>query len=109
MQALSGAVAGDEFPRVGPAENKLTMMAYPTLAPSLSATRPAASDPKAPSRPRRYICVSIQRCRSRKYCDGCDTDDFLGAGNAAASKAASASEIRAAVVAKYARPAASTP
>jgi hypothetical protein len=47
MAALSGAVAGDEFPRVGPAENKLTMMAYQTLAQSLSATRPPASDPKA--------------------------------------------------------------
>src|SRR2546430_12870931 len=47
MPALRGAVAGDEFPRVGPAENKLTMMAYQTLAQSLSATRPAASDPKA--------------------------------------------------------------
>src|SRR5260370_29976215 len=47
MPALSGAVAGDEFPRVGPAENKFTMMAYQTLAQSLSATRPAASDPKA--------------------------------------------------------------
>jgi hypothetical protein len=30
MPALSGAVAGDEFPRVGPAENKSTMMAYQT-------------------------------------------------------------------------------
>jgi hypothetical protein len=47
MPALRGAVAGDEFPRVGPAENKLTMMASQTLAQSLSATRPAASDPKA--------------------------------------------------------------
>src|SRR5215472_10219736 len=48
MPALSGAVAGDEFPRKGPAENKSTMMAYQTLAQSLSATPPAASDPKAP-------------------------------------------------------------
>src|SRR5262249_41651642 len=48
MPALSGAVAGDEFPRAGPAENKWTMMAYQTLAQSLSATRPAASDPKVP-------------------------------------------------------------
>src|SRR5215472_8789470 len=48
MPALSGAVAGDEFPRAGPAENKSTMMAYQTLAQSLSATRPAASDPKVP-------------------------------------------------------------
>src|SRR5262249_48612049 len=47
MPASSGAVAGDEFPPAGPAENKWTMMAYQTLARSLSATRPAASDPKA--------------------------------------------------------------
>jgi hypothetical protein len=47
MPALSGAVAGNEFPRAGLAENKWTMIAYQTLAQSLSATRPAASDPKA--------------------------------------------------------------
>jgi hypothetical protein len=46
MPASSGAVAGDEFPRVGPAENKLTMMAYQTLAQSLSATRPLPAIPK---------------------------------------------------------------
>jgi hypothetical protein len=47
MPALSGAVVGDEFPRAGPAENKSTMTAYQTLAQSLSATRPDASDSKA--------------------------------------------------------------
>jgi hypothetical protein len=47
VPALSDAVAGDEFLRMGPAENKWTMMAYQPLAQSLSATRPAASDPKA--------------------------------------------------------------
>jgi hypothetical protein len=52
MPALSGAVAQDEFPRAGQAENKSTMMAYQTLAQSLSATRPAASDPKALFSPR---------------------------------------------------------
>src|SRR3974377_1307827 len=49
MPALSDAVAQDEFPRAGPAENKSTMTAYQMLAQLPSATPHAARDPKARS------------------------------------------------------------